>query len=66
MPEQIWEETSGKIISGAGIQPMHDYEVYPQEVGTPVFRWFRFDLPLPKSCFESNVSIAYLTRHMHK
>ncbi|KLO16953.1 UDP-Glycosyltransferase/glycogen phosphorylase [Schizopora paradoxa] len=42
-------KTTGKIIKGAGMIPMHDYEVYPQ-----------------LSCFDSGVSIAYLTRHMHR
>ncbi|THH09130.1 hypothetical protein EW145_g2230 [Phellinidium pouzarii] len=29
--QQLWESTDGKIIEVAGLPPMHDYEVYPQE-----------------------------------
>ncbi|KAI5123071.1 hypothetical protein M0805_000505 [Coniferiporia weirii] len=28
--QRLWESTDGKLIGGAGLPPMHDYEVYPQ------------------------------------
>lgn len=29
---QLWERTDGRIVSAAGLPPMHDYEFYPQTV----------------------------------